>query len=320
MSSRAPRRATSSSTSTRSRSSANRASISARSRSVGDTRRDTGVGPPSSACEASKGTYVRRHLHRYWDTTRAGPTSGLPALSRQRPKHEPKRCGSAPWRRGRLPFALEAEVAMKLRIFPRDESFFDLFEAAADNMAQSARLLDDLLGDFVDPELKAKRLVECEHQGDRITHAILTRLNSTFITPFDREDIYALAAQLDDVVDALEEAADMLVLHKVAEPIEPVREQARIILQAAEETARGLRHLRKLNLVRLRAYQVAVTELEEEGDRVYRRARAELYTFSGEHPARYVLVWKDIVEQLEEALDSLDHVTHTVEGIVLTYG
>ena len=221
--------------------------------------------------------------------------------------------------RGRLPFALEAEVAMKLRIFPRDESFFDLFEAAADNMAQSARLLDNLLQDFVDPELKAKRLVEREHEGDRITHAILTRLNSTFITPFDREDIYALAAQLDDVVDAVEEAADMLVLHKVAEPIEPVREQARIILQAAEETARGLRHLRKLDQRRLRAYQVAVTELEEEGDRVYRRARADLYNFDAEHPARYVLVWKDIVEQLEEALDSLDHITHTVEGIVLTH-
>ena len=146
---------------------------------------------------------------------------------------------------------------MRLRIFPRDESFFDLFEAAADNMAESARLLDDLLQDFVDPELKAKRLVEHEHEGDRITHAILTRLNSTFITPFDREDIYALATQLDDVVDAVEEAADMLVLHKVAEPIEPVRKQARIIRQAAEETARGLRHLRKLNQTRLRAYQAS---------------------------------------------------------------
>src|SRR5215211_2131143 len=221
--------------------------------------------------------------------------------------------------RGRLPFALEAEVAMKLRIFSREESFFDLFEAAADNMAQSARLLDDLLQDFVDPELKAKRLVDCEHEGDRITHAILTRLNSTFITPFDREDIYALAAQLDDVVDAVEEAADMLVLHKIEEPIEPVREQTRIILKAAGETARGLRHLRKLDQRRLRAYQVAVTELEEEGDRVYRRARADLYNFAGEHPARYVLVWKDIFEQMEEAIDSLDDVTNTVEGIVLTY-
>jgi uncharacterized protein len=209
---------------------------------------------------------------------------------------------------------------MRLRIFPRDESFFDLFEAAADNMAQSARLLDELLEDFVDPELKAKRLVDHEHEGDRITHAILTRLNSTFITPFDREDIYALAAQLDDVVDAVEEAADMLVLHKIEEPIQPVREQTRIILKAAGETARGLRHLRKLDLRRLRAYQVAVTELEEEGDRVYRRARADLYNFDAEHPARYVLVWKDIIEQLEEALDRLDHVTHTVESIVLKYG
>jgi uncharacterized protein len=208
---------------------------------------------------------------------------------------------------------------MKLRIFPRDQSFFDLFEAAADNMAESARLLDDLLDDFVDPEMKAKRLVECEHEGDRITHAILTRLNTTFITPFDREDIYTLASQLDDVVDAVEEAADMLVLHKVEEPIEPVRDQARIIRRAAEETARGLRHLRKLDQKRLRAYQLAVAELEEEGDRVYRRARADLYTFTDEHPARYVLVWKDIVKQLEEALDSLDHVTHTVESIVLKY-
>jgi predicted phosphate transport protein (TIGR00153 family) len=209
---------------------------------------------------------------------------------------------------------------MRLRIFPRDESFFDLFEAAADNMAESARLLDDLLEDFVDPELKAKRLVEHEHEGDHLTHAILTRLNSIFITPFDREDIYALAAQLDDVVDAVEEAADMLVLHKIEEPIQPVREQVRIIRRAAEETAQGLRHLRKLDLRRLRAYQVAVTELEEEGDRVYRRARADLYNFEAEHPARYVLVWKDIIEQLEEALDSLDHVTHTVESIVLKYG
>jgi predicted phosphate transport protein (TIGR00153 family) len=106
-------------------------------------------------------------------------------------------------------------------------------------MAESARLLDDPLEDFVEPEMKAKRLVEHEHEGDRLTHAILTRLNTTFITPFDREDIYTLAEQLDDVVDAVKEAADMLVLHKVEEPIEPVREQARIILKAAKETSHG---------------------------------------------------------------------------------
>ena len=208
---------------------------------------------------------------------------------------------------------------MRLRIFPRDESFFDLFEAAADNMAESARLLDDLLQDFVDPELKAKRLVEHEHQGDRITHAILTRLNSTFITPFDREDIYALATQLDDVVDAVEEAADMLVLHKVEEPIQPVREQARLIDRAARATADGLRNLRGLKQDPLRNYLIHIDELENEGDRLYRRARADLYNFDAEHPARYVLIWKDIVEQLEEALDGFEHVAHTVEAVIIKH-
>jgi hypothetical protein len=208
---------------------------------------------------------------------------------------------------------------MKLRIFPREESYFDLFEAAADNAALSAKVLLDMVDDFVDPEMKAKRLVELEHEGDRITHAILSRLNSTFVTPFDREDIYALASQLDDVTDAVEEAGDMLVLHKVVEPIRPVCEQARLIEQATTATAAGLRHLRKLEQEPLRAYWVHINELENEGDHLYRRARAELYQFNGEHPARYVLTWKDIIEQLEEALDSLEHVAHTVESIVLKH-
>jgi predicted phosphate transport protein (TIGR00153 family) len=208
---------------------------------------------------------------------------------------------------------------VRLRIFPREESYFDLFEAAADNAAEAARLLLDLVEDFVDPEMKAKRLVEVEHEGDRITHAILSRLNSTFVTPFDREDIYALASQLDDVTDALEAGADMLVLHKVMEPIDPVVEQARLIERACRETAAGVRHLRHLEQEPLRRYWVTINELENEGDRLYRRARADLYAFSGEHPARYVLTWKDIVEQLEEALDVLEHVAHTVESIVLKH-
>ena len=173
--------------------------------------------------------------------------------------------------------------------------------------------------DFVDPEMKAKRLVDLEHEGDRITHAILSRLNTTFITPFDREDIYRLASQLDDIVDALEAAADMLVLDKVSEPIEWVVEQAKLIERAAGETEEGLRHLRKIDQERLRKYWVTINELENEGDHLYRRARADLYAFEGEHPARYVLVWKDIIEQLEEAMDAFEHVAHTVESIVLKH-
>ena len=208
---------------------------------------------------------------------------------------------------------------MRLRIFPRDESFFDLFEAAGDNLAEAARLLLDMVEDFVDPEMKAKRLTDCEHEGDRLTHAILSRLNSTFITPFDREDIHALAGQLDDVLDAIEEVADMMVLHKVVEPLDAVVEQARLLDRAARETAGGLRSLRGLKEEPLRAYLITINEIENEGDRLYRRARADLYNFTGEHPARYVLIWKDIVEQLEEALDGFEHVAHTVETILIKH-
>jgi uncharacterized protein len=208
---------------------------------------------------------------------------------------------------------------VKLRLLPPDRSFFDLFEAAGDNVAQCAALLRDLVEDYVDPETKARRLADCEHEGDRITHAVLSRLASTLAMPFDREDIYDLATKLDDVTDAVEVAADMLILHKVVEPIEAVREQARLIDAAARETASGLRHLRRLAQEELRAYWIRINELEHEGDRLYRRARAELYAFDAEHPARYVLVWKDIIEQLEEAMDALEHVAHTVESIVLKH-
>jgi predicted phosphate transport protein (TIGR00153 family) len=208
---------------------------------------------------------------------------------------------------------------VKLRIFPREESYFDLFDEVADNLSHAAGLLLDLVEDFVDPEMKVKRLVESEHEGDRLTHTILSRLNSTFITPFDREDIHALAGQLDDVVDAIEAAADMMVLHKVVEPLDAVVEQARLIDQAAKETVAGLRSLRGLDEEPLRAFLVTINELENEGDRLYRRARADLYNFTGEHPARYVLIWKDIVEQLEEALDGFEHVAHTVETILIKH-
>jgi uncharacterized protein len=208
---------------------------------------------------------------------------------------------------------------VRLRIFPREESYFDLFDAAAANVADAGRLLLDMVEDFVDPEMKAKRLVESEHEGDRLTHAILSRLNSTFITPFDREDIYSLASQLDDVVDAMEEAADMLVLHRVTEPLDAVVEQCRLIERAGRMTADGLKQLREIKPEPLRAYWIGINELENEGDRLYRRARADLYHFTGEHPARYVLLWKDIIEQLEEALDGFEHVAHTVESIVLKH-
>ena len=208
---------------------------------------------------------------------------------------------------------------MKLRIFPREESYFDLFDEVAANLVDAARQFLDLVEDFVDPEMKAKRLVEAEHEGDRLTHGIYSRLNSTFITPFDREDIHDLAGQLDDVLDAIEAAADMLVLHRVTEPLDAVVEQARLIDRAARATADGIQNLRGLKLEPLRSYLIHINDLEDEGDRLYRRARADLYSFDAEHPARYVLMWKDIVEQLEEALDGFEHVANTVETVIIKH-
>src|SRR6266700_3785763 len=175
---------------------------------------------------------------------------------------------------------------MKLRIFPREESYFDLFEAAGDNLVEASNLLLDMVEDFVDPEMKAKRLTDCEHEGDRLTHAVLSRLNSTFVTPFDREDIYDLTSNLDDVLDSLEAAADMMVLHKITEPIDAVVAQCRLVFKAAEETAAGLKHLRNLDEEPLRAFWIRINELENEGDRLYRHARADLYSFDAEHPAQ----------------------------------
>jgi hypothetical protein len=208
---------------------------------------------------------------------------------------------------------------MKLRIFPREESYFDLFNEVADNIVDAARLLLDMVEDFVHPEAKAKALLDAEHQGDRLTHTIYSRLNSTFITPFDREDIHALAGQLDDVLDAMEAAADMLVLHKVTTPLDAVIEQARLIDRAAKATADGLRNLRGLKQEPLRAYLLDINNLENQGDLLYRRATADLYNFTGEHPARYLLTWKDIVEQLEEAIDNFEKVAHTVESVIIKY-
>jgi len=210
---------------------------------------------------------------------------------------------------------------VKFPFLRKGESYFDLFEAAGNNLAEAARLLLDLVEDFVDPEMKAKRLVDCEHEGDRLTHAVYSRLNSSFVTPFDREDIYSLAGRLDDVVDSIEAVADMLVLHRVVEPIDAVVAQARLIDRAARDTAASLTHLRKIAQDPLRRYWVRLNELEDEADRVYRRALADLYAFSEEDDrlARHVLTWKDIVDELERAMDGLEHVADTVGSIVLKH-
>jgi uncharacterized protein len=206
---------------------------------------------------------------------------------------------------------------MRLKISQRGEVFFELFSSSAQNLRESVKLLQDLVEDFSDVELKARRIQEREHEGDTITHEIIQRLNTTFITPMDREDIYALATALDDVLDAVEAAADLFVLHNVDAPRPFMIQQVGVLLRAAEQTERAIVALPSLDRSKLEPYWIEINSLENEGDKLFRRAVAEM--FSGDHKAMDVLKWKEVTESLEEALDGLENVANVVETVVLKH-
>src|SRR5438132_14083909 len=146
------------------------------------------------------------------------------------------RRGGDPRAAWRDPTSREKESPMRLKISQRTDAFFELFSKSAVNIREAVALLRDLVGDYRDVELKARRIQEREHDGDEITHDVIRRLNTTFIPPMDREDIYTLATALDDVLDAVEEAADVCVLHNVVQPKPWMIQQVRVLLHAAEQT------------------------------------------------------------------------------------
>jgi uncharacterized protein len=206
---------------------------------------------------------------------------------------------------------------MKLKISQRAGEFFDLFNESATNLRTTVELLKDLIEDYRDIDLKVRRIQDREHEGDQVTHAIIRRLNTSFITPMDREDIYRLATALDDVLDAVDAVSDLFVLHQIEAPLPQMKEQVDVLLRAAEQTEQALELLPKMDRDRLEPYWIEINTLENEGDQLYRRAVAEL--FSGEHRAMDVLRWKDVIENLEEAIDGLENVANTIESIVLKH-
>jgi predicted phosphate transport protein (TIGR00153 family) len=206
---------------------------------------------------------------------------------------------------------------VKLKISNRADAFFDLFTAAAENVRVSAELLLDMVSDFRDVEIKARRIGEREHEGDAITHQVIEHLNTTFITPMDREDIYALATALDDVIDEIEAAAELFVLHHIDEPRPSMIQQADVLVRAAGKTVEAVRALPSLDRTVLEPYWIEINSMENEGDRLYRRSLADM--FSGDHKAMDVLRWKDVSASLEEALDGLENVANIVESVVLKH-
>src|SRR5919204_1883706 len=195
----------------------------------------------------------------------------------------------------------------------RDVQYFDLFEAAATNVVRGAELLEKMLQDWPDSQSLSRDILVCEQEGDRITHDIIQRLNHTFVTPIDREDIYALASALDDIVDYIEEVADFLGLYRIEAPMEQAQALARVLHQSARAIAGAIPRLRTFRDIH--HYTVEVNRLENEGDRILREALASLFE-RGIDPMM-VIRWKDIFERLEDGIDATERVANILEGIVI---
>ncbi|CAM5728297.1 Pit accessory protein OS=Streptomyces albaduncus OX=68172 GN=FHS32_006874 PE=3 SV=1 [Streptomyces griseoloalbus] len=190
-----------------------------------------------------------------------------------------------------------------------------MFSASADNIVTGSKLLMELLGaDSASRVEIAERMRAAEHAGDDATHAIFHQLNSSFITPFDREDIYKLASSLDDIMDFMEEAVvDLVVLYQVQELPKGVEQQIEVLARAAELTAEAMPGLR--TMANLTEYWIEINRLENQADQVHRKLLAQL--FNGKYDAMEVLKLKQIVDVLEEAADAFEHVANTVETIAV---
>ncbi|HET9501448.1 MAG TPA: DUF47 family protein [Marmoricola sp.] len=202
---------------------------------------------------------------------------------------------------------------MALKFKPVDTVFYELLTRAADHLIDGAVLLAEMLGDGNDRADIAARMREAEHEADETTHEIVRRVNSTFVTPFDREDIYNLASSLDDVMDFMEEAVDLVNLYEVEKLPSEMAQQVEVLQRCAELTAESMPRLQSMK--NLEEYWIEINRLENAGDKSYRRILAKL--FSGSYEALEVLKLKDIVDSLEHAIDAFEKVANIVEQIAV---
>ena len=208
---------------------------------------------------------------------------------------------------------------MRFPFIPREEVFFPLFEASAQNMVKAAQSLKELVDNWQDVEQKVNEITELEHQGDTITHEIVAQLHRTFVTPFDREDIAQLAHIMDDVTDFIHAASDAMLLYKVTPPSQRAKELADIIVQGATEIEKAmpqLRHRSELKQIIKRC--VELNRLENAADRVYRSALAEL--FGDAKDTARVIQWREIYQHMESATDRCEDVANILEGVAIKHG
>jgi predicted phosphate transport protein (TIGR00153 family) len=200
-----------------------------------------------------------------------------------------------------------------VRFTPKEAIFYDLFRDSGRHVSGAGDVLAELLAPKADRIAIAARMRDLEHSADTVTHRIMQQLNKSFVTPFDREDIYRLASNLDDVIDTLEEATDFLALADVGPFLPLMNDQINVVQRATTETAQAMGRLQTLQ--DLEPYWIEVNRLENEADQIYRKLIAKLY--SGEYDVLRMLKLREVADKFEEAADALEHVAHVVETIAV---
>jgi hypothetical protein len=216
--------------------------------------------------------------------------------------------------------AAEPKKGFFARLIPGGEGgqFFDLFEQHAERTREAAELLTTMLREGGDPERQAARVKDVEHQGDEITHTVIERLHQTFITPMDRDDIHRLISRMDDVLDLVDASAERIWLYDIRASEPEACELAEVLLKAVEEIGAAVRGLRNMkDRPRLIAHCTEINRLENAGDRLLRRATARL--FREQTDAIQVIKWKEIYDNLENAIDRCEDVANVIEGVALEY-
>lgn len=203
------------------------------------------------------------------------------------------------------------------KLIPQEVKFFEMFVKSAENIEKSAKLLKEIAYNSDSLAENAAKLERIEHDTDQITHEIMEKLNTTFVTPIDREDIHELTAALDDVVDFIEAATESMVLYKIKATTPELKEIADVILKQAEEINYLMPKLKDLKHAQVMKHCIEINRLENEGDRILREAVARL--FEEKKDPLDVIKWRDILDYLETATDKCEDVAVIIEGIVLKH-
>jgi uncharacterized protein Yka (UPF0111/DUF47 family) len=213
---------------------------------------------------------------------------------------------------------MPAIIFFVMKIFPRKIDFFEIFNKCILNLTRTTAQLVDLMENFENVEDKVKQLYELEQEGDLLTHDIMRRLNQTFITPIDREDIHVLAARIDDVIDMIWGGVDRMAVFRINEPTKDAVHLAKELHATAEVIQKAMKELEAKDYDHVKEHCIEINRMENRIDRTFRNALGELFDDFADDPAM-IIKWKDVYEHFEEAADKCEDVANILEGIVLKH-